>query len=128
MVTKMSQTGFWWSVGVAAAWLLLFGLWYARRIYLRPFRPGLTWLSVVLGCEATLVGMAGLLWGTLHFVLGADRWLAALVALGVPHAAFVRTGAPMSLFQLHKDGRYVDQAFGMAGGQNDGQETGQPPT
>jgi hypothetical protein len=124
----MSQTGFCSTVGLAVAWLVLFGLWYARRVYERPFRPGLTWLSVVLGCEATLLGMALLLWGVTHFLLGVSAWPAALVALGVPHAAFVLTGAPMILFQIHKDSRYVDQAFGMAGGQNDGQETGQPPS
>jgi hypothetical protein len=128
MGSKMSQTGFCISVGLAVVWLLLFGLWYARRIYLRPFRPGLTWLSVVLGCEATLLGMAILLWGTLHFLLGVSAGPAALVALGVPHAAFVLTGAPMILFQLHKDGRFVEQAFEMVGERDDGQETRRPPS
>lgn len=119
----MSQTGFSRTTIIAAAWLLLFGLWYARRIYRHPFRPGLTWLSVVLGCEATLVGMAVLLWGTLHYLLAIDPWLAAVVALGLPHAAFVLTSLPMILFQIIKDNRHVDQAFGLAGGTHDQERT-----
>lgn len=121
----MSQIGFWVSIVAAAAWLVLFGLWYAWNIARRPFRPGLTWLSVVLGCEATLIGMAVLLWSVTHFLLGVNTWLAALVAICVPHAAFVLTGAPMILFQIHKDCCFADAAFNMTktkGRRHDGRD------
>lgn len=113
----MHQNGFCVTIGLAVVWLLLFGLWYARRIYRQPFRPGLTWLSVVLGCEATLVGMAILFWGTLRFLFNIDTWLAALVAICIPHAAFILTGAPMILYQIYKDGCFADAALEMTKGQ-----------
>jgi len=113
MGRKMSQTGFLLTVVVSVAWLLAFGLWYSRRIYHRPFRPGLTWLSVVLGCEATLAGMIGLWWAVLHYSLRLDRWLALLIAIAIPHGAFILTGVPMILYQLRKDGEQIESAVNM---------------
>ena len=94
--------------------LLAFGVWYAWRIYRWPFPHGQAWLSVVVGCEATLVGMGVALWAVLFLRLGIDFWPALGVAILVPHGAFALTGAPMILYQIRKDGEQLAEAFGLA--------------
>jgi hypothetical protein len=73
--------------------LLLFGMFYAYRITLRPFPAGKTWLSVVVGDVATDLGTSLALW-----LLTGD-----LRVCLVPWAAHALTGLPMILAQAVKD-------------------------
>jgi hypothetical protein len=73
--------------------LLLFGVFYAYRITLRPFSAGKTWLSVVVGDAATDLGASLALW-----LLTGD-----LRVCLVPWAAHALTGLPMILAQALKD-------------------------
>jgi hypothetical protein len=73
--------------------LLLFGMFYAYRITLRPFPAGKTWLSVVVGDAATDLGVSLALW-----LLTGD-WRICLV----PWAAHALTGLPVILAQAIKD-------------------------
>jgi hypothetical protein len=85
--------------------LLLFGMFYAYRITLRPFPAGKTWLSVVVGDVATDLGMSLALW-----LLTGD-----LRVCLVPWAAHALTGLPMILAQAIKDRLQNDGAEAAAG-------------
>jgi hypothetical protein len=78
---------------LVALGLLLFGMFYAYRITLRPFPASKTWLSVVIGDAATDLGMSLALWLLTH----------DLRVCLVPWAAHALTGLPMILAQAIKD-------------------------
>jgi hypothetical protein len=54
--------------------LLMLGIAYAIYIALRPFRPGLTWLSVVIGDTVTDLGMSAFLWAIGRCLIGITDW------------------------------------------------------
>ncbi len=77
---------------VIAGGLFVFGLIYAYLIAIRPFRPSLTWLEVVIGDAVTDTGMSLAI-----YLLTNDLRLAAL-----PWIAHALTGGSMILGQLLK--------------------------
>lgn len=83
--------------------LLVFGIGYAVLIYYRPFAPGWTWASVVIGDAFTDVGTSVALMVTLAALGLLDLWWLALY----PFAAHLLTGLPMIIFQNKKR---LDQA------------------
>ena len=71
---------------------LIFGMVYAGIIALRPFRPGLTWLSVVVGDGLTDIGS-----GMLLYALTGSLMIAV-----VPLLFHAMTGGPMIAGQVLK--------------------------
>ena len=83
---------------VVAIALLIFGVGYAALIYWRPFGPGWTWLSVVVGVALTVLGeMSAIVMVLSHYNLQWLNW----IALFAP-AAFLLTGMPMIISQDYK--------------------------
>ena len=88
------------TLAVVAA-LVLFGVCFSVREYVRPLYP--TWLAVVVGTGATLIGIT--LW--LPTMLDTSTgWTAA----GIAWAAFFITGVPMAFLQAIKDRTFADEA------------------
>jgi hypothetical protein len=78
--------------------LLIFGVLYAVRIALLPFKD--TWKSVVVGDGATAAGMSALI-ALFGFWFGLNVWQAAALAI-VPWWCLALTGLPMILGQVEK--------------------------
>jgi len=72
--------------------ILLYGFCYAVLIAVKPFEPGLTWLSVAIGDGVTDLGS----WAVLLLLTGSF-WIAL-----VPVGMHVLTGGPMITGQLLK--------------------------
>jgi hypothetical protein len=85
----------------ALVFLVVFGAYYAWREYKRPLYP--TWLAVVVGTGATLIGITIWLLGTL------DR-TDAIIAAAIMWAGFAITGGPMALAQAIKEQSFADEA------------------
>ena len=87
---------------VAVTLVLLFvgGIGYAIRVVRRPPRPGLTWVSVVIGCFFTNAAISILVWEL------TQDWRAALV---VPWGCYALTGGPMIMGQVLKNQQQFDE-------------------
>ena len=81
--------------------LVLFGVYFSYREYTKPLYP--TWLAVVVGTGATLVGITALFLATLDYTTAMT---AAVIAWG----AFIITGAPMAFAQAIKEQSFADEA------------------
>lgn len=79
-------------IGICAVLFVIFGIPYAILIGLRPFRPGLTWLSVLIGDLMTDFGT-----GAQLLLFTGDPVLASLPLLN-----HILTGGPMILGQILK--------------------------
>lgn len=101
---------------ISLIFLVEFGVWYARRVYLKPFRVGWTWLGVTIGVEATLVGMMGLLFAAMHYWQGMETLPALLISFLAPHIAFALTGGPMIWYQIRKDAEHMEETLARLGG------------
>jgi hypothetical protein len=78
--------------------LLSFGLGFAVFIYFRPFKPGWTWASVMIGVGVTILVEAAAIYTALAETGG-------LAPAGLPYTswvAFAETGLPMIGGQLLK--------------------------
>jgi hypothetical protein len=82
---------------IIIAVILLFGIFYSILIYWRPFPPGLTWLSVVIGDLVTDMGSTLVLVLILTNLQPDYLWLAL-----VPFGMHVLTGGPMIVGQVLK--------------------------
>lgn len=89
---EMSQETLIRFIGICMSIFLFFGLPYGILVATRPFRPRLTWLSVVFGDLATDLGMAGLL-----LLLTEDLFIAS-----IPFLCHALTGGPMIAGQILK--------------------------
>ena len=86
---------------VAIAFLILFSAAFSWREYKRPLYP--TWLAVVIGTGATLVGITLWLYSTF------DSTTAGVAAV-IVWASFVITGGPMAFSQAIKERTFQDEA------------------
>lgn len=77
---------------VCVVLLVVFGIPYAIIIARQPFKPHLTWLSVMIGDAMTDFGMAALL----LLLTGSP------LAASVPVLCHILTGGPMILGQILK--------------------------
>lgn len=77
---------------ICAVLFVVFGIPYAILVALKPFRPGLTWLSVLIGDGVTDLGT-----GAQLLLLTGDPVLACLPLLN-----HILTGGPMILGQILK--------------------------
>lgn len=86
------------TLGLISIGLLIFGVAYAWLIYHRPFPPGKTWLSVVIGVGATIMcEMAATVITLSYYGLQHLFWIALF-----PVVTFALTGFPMIIFQERK--------------------------
>ena len=78
-------------IGLCAT-LLIFGITYAYIIARKPFKPQLTWASVLIGDLVTDIGT-----GAIILLLTENLFLA-----GIPLICHALTGGPMILGQITK--------------------------
>ena len=97
----MQNFGLLLSLSGVSCVLLTFSIFYAIFIYHFPFRPGRTWLSVVIGDAATDVGVTLSILISLLFLELLNYWWLALF----PFIGHLLTGIPMILFQEVKRSR-----------------------
>lgn len=82
------------------ALMLVFGVWYAMRIALHPFKWGKTWQSVAIGDLATDVGTGTILWIVLKSYVPR---LPRLLICFLPVLSHGLTGGPMIVGQILMD-------------------------
>ena len=95
----------------ALTFLVLFSTCFAWREYVRPIYP--TWLAVVVGTGATLVGITLWLYATFDSTTAGT-------AAAIVWASFVITGGPMAFAQAIKDQSFQDEAQRRDTGRLDG--------
>jgi hypothetical protein len=78
--------------------LLGFGVFYAAVIYYRPFAPGWTWVSVLIGDAVTDACVGAALLVAVSSLGRAELWWVALF----PLAGHVLSGGPMIAGQVIK--------------------------
>lgn len=85
-------------LGLVALVLLGFGVLYAAIIYYRPFPPGWTWVSVVVGDLVNDFGVGAAILAT---VVSAGYWELWWMAL-LPAVGHILDGGPMIVGQILK--------------------------
>lgn len=91
-----------WTLAAIGTALLIFGAAYAVYIYHKPFPPGWTWASVLIGVGITEAGIVFATLATLdHLGLLQYWWF-----ITYPVAAYAITGGAMIVGQVWK---HIDQ-------------------